>query len=67
MNGAAHFVDDVVAAQSEFGAERHLFEQLPGGADGGDAQVGAAEVDSDGEIGHGGEVIRTAEDVLIVD
>ena len=24
----AHFVDDVVAAQSEFGAERHFFEQL---------------------------------------
>ncbi len=27
---AAHFVDDVVTAQSEFGAERHFFEQLSG-------------------------------------
>jgi hypothetical protein len=50
VNGVAHFADDVVAAQSDFHAEGDFFKQLAVGGDGCDAQVGAAEIDSDGKI-----------------
>ena len=52
-DGVAHFRDDVVGAESGFSGEGDFLEKLPVGGDGGDAQVGAAEIDSDGEIGHG--------------
>ena len=60
MNGVAHFADDVVAAQGDFYAESNFFEKLAVGADGRNAQVGAAEIDSDGKIGHGQKGIRIA-------
>jgi hypothetical protein len=53
LDGVAHFGDDVVTAESDFGAEGNFFEKLAVSADGGDAEIGAAEVDSDGKIGHG--------------
>jgi hypothetical protein len=43
----------VVTAESDFGAEGNFFEKLAVSADGGDAEIGAAEIDSDGKIGHG--------------
>ncbi len=45
----------MVAAKSDFSAERHFLEKLAVAAYGGDAQVGTAEIDSDGEISHEGE------------
>jgi len=53
VDGVAHFGDDVVGAERNFGGEGNFFENLAVTGDGGDAEVGAAEVDSDGEIGHG--------------
>ena len=32
----------------------------PSRGDGGDAEVGASEVDADGEVGHGGQINRSA-------
>ena len=55
VNGVAHFADDVVAAESDFDAQRDFLKKLAVGADGCDAQVGAAEIDSDGKIRHDGE------------
>ena len=55
VNRVAHFADDVVAAEGDFDAESDFFEKLAVGADGRDAQVGAAEIDSDGKIRHDGE------------
>ena len=46
----------MVGAESDFGAERNFLEELPVAADGGDAKVGATEIDTDGEIGHGGRL-----------
>ncbi len=60
VDGVAHFADDVVAAEGDFDAERNFFEKLSVCADGGDAQVGAAEIDSDGKIRHGQKGIRIA-------
>ena len=48
-------MDDVVAAESDFGPESNFLEKLSLAAHGGDAKVGTAEVDSDGEIRHRGE------------
>jgi hypothetical protein len=53
LDGVAHFGDDVVTAESDFGAEGNFFEKLAVSADGSDAEIGAAEVNSDGKIGHG--------------
>ena len=53
MNGVAHFADDVVAAEGDLDAESDFFEKLAVGADGRNAQVGAAEIDSNGKIRHG--------------
>ena len=58
VNGVTHFADDVVAAQRDFYAECDFFEKLAVGADGRNAQVGAAEIDSDGKIRHGQKGIR---------
>ena len=55
VNGVAHFADNVVAAESDFDAQSYFFEKLAVGGDGRDAQVGAAEIDSDGKIRHDGE------------
>jgi len=48
-DGVAHFTDDVVRPESGFCSERYFFKKLAVGADGGDAEVGAAEIDSDGK------------------
>src|SRR5579863_7716434 len=53
LNGVTHFGDNVIGSESGFGAEGDFFEKLAVAGDGGDAEVGAAEVDSDGKIGHG--------------
>jgi predicted metallo-beta-lactamase superfamily hydrolase len=58
VNGVAHFADDVVAAESDFHAESDFFEKLAIRADGRDAQVGTAEIDSDRKIWHGQKGIR---------
>ena len=60
MDGVAHFADDVVAAKGNFDAKSNFFQKLAVCADGRDAQVGAAEIDSDGKIRHGQKGIRTA-------
>ena len=60
MDGVAHFADDVVAAESDFDAESNFFEKLAVGADGRDAQVGAAEIDSDRKIRHDGKEYQIA-------
>jgi len=49
----AHFVDGAVGAESDFGAHSDFFEKFALAADGSDAQVRPAEIDSDGKIGHG--------------
>ena len=52
MDGVAHFGDNVIGTERDLGREGNFFEKLSVTGDGGDAEVGAAEVDSDGEIGH---------------
>ena len=44
--------DDVVAAEGYLDAESDFLQKLAVRADRGDAQVGPAEIDSDGEVGH---------------
>ena len=60
VNGVTHFADDVIAARGALGAEGDLLKKLAVGSDGRDAQVGAAEIDSDGEIRHKAESTRKA-------
>ena len=60
VNRVAHFADDVVATQRDFYAKCDFFEKLAVGADGRNAQVGAAEIDSDGKIRHEGEDYQIA-------
>jgi hypothetical protein len=55
LNCIAHFVDHMVTAESDFGPESNFLEKLALAAHGGNAEVGTAEIDSDGEIRHGGE------------
>ena len=64
VNRVAHFADDVVAAESDLYAKCNFFQKLAVGADGRDAQVGAAEIDSDGKIRHGGEDYQIAAAVV---
>ena len=56
LDGVTHFGDDLIAAEDDFGAEGDFFEKLAVAADGGNAEVGAAEIDADGEVGHGGRL-----------
>jgi hypothetical protein len=49
----AHFCDDVVGPEGGLCPERDFFQELAVSTDGCDAQVGAAEIDSDRKIGHG--------------
>ena len=53
LNGLTHFGDDVIGSESGLGAEGNFFEKLAGAGDGSDAEVGATQIDSDGEIRHG--------------
>ena len=52
MNGITHFANDVIAAQSEFHAESDLLEELAFRGDSGNAEVGAAHVDTDSVVRH---------------
>ena len=52
VDRVAHFADDVVAAESDFHTQRDFLQHLSVGGDGCDAQVGSAEIDSDGKIWH---------------
>jgi hypothetical protein len=53
VNGIAHFADDVVASEGYLDAKSDFFEKLAIRADGCDAEVGTAEIDSNGKVGHG--------------
>jgi hypothetical protein len=55
MDGVAHFVDDVVASEGNFGAQRNFLEQAAVAGNSGDAEVGTAQIDSNGKIRHRGK------------
>ncbi len=42
----------MVAAEGDFGSESNFLEKLSLAADGGDAQVGATKIDSNGKVSH---------------
>ncbi len=52
LDGIAHFVDHVIAAEGNFRPECNFLQKLPLTADSGNPQVGATEIDSDGKIRH---------------
>lgn len=53
LNGIAHFIDDLIAARDDLDAESDFFEHLAIASDGGNAQIGATEINANGEVGHG--------------
>jgi len=57
-DGSGHVIEDGVRAGGKAGGKADGFEAFARGSDGGDAEVGATEIDTDGEGIHGGRRVH---------